>query len=138
MANAVGRPSKYNEELQALADSYVFNWAEYDVIPSRVGLCCFLGINKATSFDWDKIHPEFSATSKAIEALQERVALNKGISGEFNSQITKLVLSNHGYSDRQAIDHTSADGSMSTGIDASKLSTQALKELMDAREPESK
>lgn len=114
MANAVGRPSKYNEELQAQADTYVYNWADHDTIPSRVGLCCFLGISKNISYEWEKIHPEFLDTCKAIEALQERTALNKGISGEFNSQITKLVLSNHGYSDRQAIDHTSAGNEIKT------------------------
>ena len=113
MSNPVGRPSKYNAELQAQADAYVHNWMEFDTIPSRVGLCCYLGIAKSTSHEWEGQYPHFSDTCKAIEALQEREALNKGISGDFNSQITKLVLANHGYSDRQAIDHTSTDGSMS-------------------------
>lgn len=113
MSNPVGRPNKYNPDLQAQADAYVLNWMEFDVLPSRVGLCCYLGIAKSTSYEWEAIYPKFSDTCKAVDALQERTALNKGISGEFNSQITKLVLANHGYSDRQAIDHQSTDGSMS-------------------------
>lgn len=108
----LGRPSKYNANLQAQADEYVKTWSATDAVPSRVGLCCYIGIAKHTSYEWEKIHPEFSATLKAVDALQEYVAMNKGITGEFNSVITKLVLANHGYSDKQAIDHQSTDGSM--------------------------
>ena len=114
MANSVGRPTKYNDELQAEADRYVYEWAEYDAIPSRVGLCCFLGIDKTTSYDWEQLYPQFSHTCKAVEALQEREAVNKGITGVFNSQITKLVLANHGYSDKQAVDHTTAGNEIKT------------------------
>lgn len=112
MANPVGRPTKYNPKLQAQADNYLFKWADYDAIPSRVGLCCYIGIPKSISYDWENKHPKFSDTCKAIEAMQEREALNKGITGVFNSQITKLVLANHGYSDKQAVDHSSTDGTM--------------------------
>ena len=112
MANPVGRPTKYNSELQAQATAYLTEWVAYDVIPSRVGLCCYIGIPKSISYAWEDKYPEFSDTCKAVEALQEREALNKGISGVFNSQITKLVLANHGYSDRQAVDHTTNGESM--------------------------
>ena len=114
MANPVGRPTKYNPALQAEADRYVFEWADFgDVVPSRVGLCCFIGIDKATSYDWQQKHPEFSATLRKIDTLQERTAVNGGMSGVFNSTITKLVLANHGYHDKQQLDNTSSDGSMS-------------------------
>jgi hypothetical protein len=103
----IGRPTKYNDELQALADTYIFNYKEQgDVIPSRVGLCCFLGIAKSTSFEWADIYPEFSATLAAIDALQENVALNRGLDGTFNATIVKLVMANHGYTDAQKVDHT--------------------------------
>ena len=116
MTRSVGRPTKYNDELQAKAEDYVFNWKEIgDAVPSRVGLCCYLGIDKSTSFEWGKIYPEFSATLKAVETLQEQIALNKGITGEFNSVIVKLVLANHGYSDKQEIDHTTKGESIKRG-----------------------
>lgn len=113
MANPVGRPTKYNAELQEQADAYLFNWMERDSVPSRVGLCCYLGIDKTTSYEWEKIYPEFSNTLRAVDTLQEHTAVNKGITGEFNSTIVKLVLANHGYSDKQAVDLSSTDGSMS-------------------------
>lgn len=110
-----GRPTKYSDELQALADTYIFSYKDQgDVIPSRVGLCCFLGIAKSTSFEWADIYPEFSATLAAIDALQENVALNRGLDGTFNATIVKLVMANHGYSDKQELSHTSPDGSMAT------------------------
>ena len=104
----VGRPTKYNPELQVEADTYVYRLEELGhVVPSRVGLCCFLGIDKTTSYEWEKIYPEFSHTLRAVETLQEHMTLNGGLSGGLNSTIVKLVLANHGYSDKQAIDHTS-------------------------------
>ena len=112
MPNPVGRPTKYNPAMQAQADAYVTEWPDFDAIPSRVGLCCYLGISKQTSFEWERIYPEFLATLQAVDTLQERTGVNKGITGEFNSTITKLVLANHGYSDRQAVDHTTGGKSI--------------------------
>lgn len=114
MANKVGRPTKYNDAMQAQADQYVLVWPDFDAIPSRVGLCCYLGISKQTSFEWERQYPEFLATLQAVDTLQERTGVNKGITGEFNSTITKLVLANHGYSDRQAVDHTSGGENIKT------------------------
>ena len=113
MANPVGRPTKYSDEIQSQADDYVLTWSEKDAVPSRVGLCCRLGIAKHTSYEWEKLYPQFSATLAAVDTLQEHTAVNKGITGEFNSTIVKLVLANHGYSEKSAIDHHSSDGSMS-------------------------
>jgi len=140
MSNRVGRPTKYNEELQAQANDYLATWSDNDAIPSRVGLCCYLGIAKQTSYEWEEIHPEFSDTLAAIDALQEHTAINKGITGTFNSTITKLVLANHGYHEKQQTDHTSSDGSMTPkpALDMTKLSDSALKELIKASdEPDS-
>lgn len=113
-AKPVGRPTKYNDELQGHADRYVFDFNEQgDVIPSQAGLCCWLGISRSTLFEWSKVYPDFSSTLDAIQSKQETMTLNKALVGEFNSTIAKLVLANHGYSDKQEIDHRSGDKSMS-------------------------
>lgn len=110
----IGRPSKYSPELQAKADEYIFNYHQQeDVIPSATGLCVWLGISRPTLHEWDRTYPEFSNTLEAIKALQEKSALNNGLTGKFNSTIVKLILANHGYSDKQAVDHTSSDKSFS-------------------------
>ena len=117
MANPVGRPTKYNAELQAQADAYLFNWSERDAVPSRVGLCCYLGISKSTSYEWEAAHRQFSDTLAAVDTLQEHTAVNKGITGEFNSTIVKLVLANHGYSDKVQQDVTSNGETIKTFSD---------------------
>ena len=108
----VGRPSKYNVAMQARADDYVANWSDRDNIPSRAGLCCWLGIARSTSFEWELEYPGFSDTVKAVEVLQEYILLNKGVTGEFNASVAKLLLNAHGYSERQAVDHTTAGESL--------------------------
>ena len=129
----VGRPTKYNPELQAEADTYVYRLEELGhVVPSRAGLCCFLGISRETSYQWEKEHRQFSDTLQSVDVLQEHLALNGGLAGGLNSTIVKLVLANHGYSDKQAIDHTTAGESLRS-IDPAKLSTTALEELIRAR-----
>lgn len=104
-----GRPSKYNEETQAKAEEYLLTGYldNEGVIPSVAGLACYLGVSRSTIQDWRKEHPEFNETIEAIDVKQEHIALNGGLSGKYNSTITKLVLANHGYSDSQKVDHTS-------------------------------
>lgn len=115
----VGRPSKYNEELQAKAEQYLYDFSEQgDVVPSQAGLCCWLGIVRSTLQEWDKIYPEFSATLGAISVKQENLALNRSLDGGFNSTIAKLLLANHGYSDAQKIDHTTNGKNISASGDA--------------------
>jgi len=45
--------------------------------------------------------------------LQHRGLVNGGLSGKFNPAITKMMMTKHGYSDKQELAHTSPDGSMS-------------------------
>ena len=112
-SNTVGRPSKYNKDLQEQADRYIFEYQDLgDVVPSRAGLCCYLGIARSTSFEWEAAYPEFSDTLKGIDVLQENKIINKGLDGTFNATITKLMLANHGYSDKVEQMHTSPDGSL--------------------------
>ncbi|MBX2849174.1 MAG: DNA-packaging protein [Acidiferrobacterales bacterium] len=116
MANPVGRPTDYSKELQAAADDYIYTWMDTDKLPSRVGLCSRIGISKTVSYDWEKKYDEFLNTLKVIETLQEYSALNKGITGEFNSTIVKLVLANHGYSEKSSVDHTTNGEKLSAPV----------------------
>lgn len=44
-----------------------------------------------------------------IELTQEIVPINGGLTGEMNSNIVKLVLGKHGYSDKAAIEHSGSE-----------------------------
>ena len=110
----VGRPTILNDALKAKAKEYLFKYEDQgDVIPSAAGLACWLGIAKSSVYKFGEQDQEFSDTLCAIQAKQEVVTLNRGITGDFNSTIAKLVLANHGYSDKIQQDNVSSDGSMS-------------------------
>lgn len=108
----MARPTKYNAKVQAQADAYVSGGYEAvgDAVPSVVGLAGELGVTRATLRNWADEHEQFLTTLDNCRERQERVALSKGLKNEFNSAIVKLLLANHGYSDRQALEHTGRGG----------------------------
>lgn len=113
---AGGRPSIYTPELIAKAQNYAENYADYgDLVPSIAGLACELGITRETCRAWglDEDKQEFSVILDKIMKGQERKLINGGLKGDFNSPITKMMLTKHGYSDKVEQDNTSSDGSMS-------------------------
>lgn len=110
---AAGRPSEYNEEVQARAEAYAEGgFIECgDVVPSRAGLALELQLSRSTMANWEKF-PEFLVTLEKIAYLQERISLNGGLKGDLNPTIVKLLLANHGYSDKVQQDNISTDGSL--------------------------
>lgn len=111
--NKVGRPSKMGESLLK-AKEYLMGGYEKvgDVVPSVAGMSCYLGISRSRAYEYAKQSPEFKDTLEDIQTLQERGLINKGLSGVFNPTITKLMLANHGYAEKQEVDNKSSDGSM--------------------------
>ncbi len=106
------RPTKYNDEVLAKTKDYLHNYEKYDhLFPSIVGLSSVLGIAKSTISSWknndDK--QEFSGTLEQIKDQQHLTLLNKGLTGEFNASITKLMLHNFGYSDKQKFQSDTSD-----------------------------
>lgn len=111
--NKVGRPSELAGCLGKAKEYLLGGYETFgDVVPSVAGLACYLGKHKSTMYDYADQNKEFSDTLEAIKTLQESKLLNGGLSGSFNATITKLMLSNHGYSEKQEIDNKSSDGSM--------------------------
>jgi hypothetical protein len=112
---AVGRPSKYNDKVLDIANAYISGGYKVDgfVIPSAAGLSRILNVNKDTLYEWAKKHKEFSDILANLNAVQEELALNGGLSGLLNSAIVKLLLGKHGYHDQAKIDNISSDGSLS-------------------------
>ncbi|MDX7495338.1 DNA-packaging protein [Providencia stuartii] len=115
----VGCPSKLTDELIAKAKEYLYGGYESfgDVVPSVAGLSCYLAIARSTTYEYAKqdsdLGREFSDIVEGILSLQENKLINGGLKGGFNPSITKIMLTKHGYSEKQEIDHRSPDGSMS-------------------------
>ena len=104
-----GRPTKYSDEILEKANAYVNGGfaSEGDVVPSVAGLSCSLDVARVTLHDWAETYPEFSYTLTKCKGVQERMLLSGGLSSTMNSTITKLMLANHGYSDKVEQDVTS-------------------------------
>ena len=108
-----GRPTDYNEDILVKANEYLINYAEHgDKIPSVEGLVRVIGIARGTAHRWAKEEgkEEFSDILANINEEQKRVLINNGLSGDFNSNITKLVLGKHGFHDRQETTHAGTIG----------------------------
>ena len=127
MATA-GRPTEYTTEILEKAQEYLdscvdeeYDWTKTDGdkstsyehrirvnLPSIEGLARYLNIARSTLYLWEKEHQEFSDILGDIKAEQAQRLIKNGLSGDYNSTISKLILTKHGYSDKQEI--TGANG----------------------------
>lgn len=99
-----GRPTKYSKAILDTTMDYIDNYETYgDVLPQVAGLAHVLDVTRETVFQWcnDESKPEFSYMVSKILSAQERKLLNGGLESKYNSSVTKLLLSKHGYSDSQ-------------------------------------
>ncbi|MCL4120387.1 UNVERIFIED_CONTAM: hypothetical protein GTU68_040713 [Idotea baltica] len=100
----MARLTSYNDEIVRDAWAYVADYNEIhdQRFPTVVGLCQVIDRSKSTIYEWAKDKErEFSDILEAIAEIQELKLVGGGISGDFNSTITKLMLTKHGYSDKQ-------------------------------------
>lgn len=106
----VGRPTKLTDEILQKANDYlIFDFVNVgDVVTSAVGLAQYLGVTKSTIYLWasqkDDLSMQFSDTLKACIEKQENLLISHGLKGTFNPTIAKLMMSNHGYSDKQIVE----------------------------------
>ncbi len=98
-----GRPSKLTKAVIDKANWYIdggYNELEH-LIPSHAGLAIVLKVAKSTIYKWAIDQPDrFSDILAKCNMVQEQILVTKGLSGEFNSNICKLVLGKHNYHDR--------------------------------------
>jgi len=108
-----GRPTTYTDEVIKKAASYLDEWQDLgDMIPSVEGLAEYIERARSTIYYWaeDEEKTEILDTLAKINEIQKRTLINKGLSGDFNSNITKLVLGNHGLSEKVQQELTGKDG----------------------------
>lgn len=109
-----GRPTDYCQEKVDLARQYLEGgWeTDGDAVPQIAGLAIAMGIDRSTAYEWasheDK--EEFAYIFTRVQSLQERGLVNKGLTGDFNPAVTKMMLTKHGYSDKQETQLTGANG----------------------------
>lgn len=110
----MGRPTKYTDLIVAKACKYLEVYESLGhLVPSNQGLAAYLGITTQTVYDWkkQKSKRDFSYTLERLQDLQALTLINKGLGGIFNANLTKLMLVNHGYHDKQETTLSNPDGS---------------------------
>lgn len=130
--NKGGRPTKLTDELISKAEMYLTDYSSNgDIVPTVAGLSVYLDIAKSSIYKYRDESARFSDTLERIESLQESKLVNGGLLGDFNATIAKLMLSNHGYSEKQVVDNTSSDGSMSPPQPLTPESAKAISKDLD-------
>ena len=111
---AGGRPTKYNATIQKKADEYINNLPDDEVIHTVEGLADHINVARSTVYKWKDEIEQFSDTLETILRKQAKTLINRGLTGEFNAPMTKMLMNvNHGYRERTELDNLSSDGSMS-------------------------
>lgn len=99
-----GRPTLYTNELDQAAKDYVNGGYEENdhPFPSIVGMAVVLNIAKSTLYQWaEDERGDISDTLDKCQDFQEVKVLHGSITNQLNPTISKLVLANFGYHDKQ-------------------------------------
>lgn len=106
----MSRSTTFTDEIEQQALEYIESgYIELEhVIPSVVGMSLALNVSKSTLYKWaEDGHGSISDTLAKCNDKQHMILISKGLTNEFSGTITKLALSNHGYSEKTATDITS-------------------------------
>lgn len=121
-----GRPTKYTKDITEKAEKYLsecIDTTEQVVtgesgkftsykekikvnLPTIEGLAVYLEVHRDTLYEWEKEHDEFSDIIERLRGSQIKALVNNGLSGDYNPTIAKVLLSKHGYSEKQEIQHS--------------------------------
>lgn len=121
-----GRPTKYTKDITEKAEKYLsecIDTTEQVVtgesgkftsykekikvnLPTIEGLAVYLEVHRDTLYEWEKEHDDFSDIIERLRGSQIKALVNNGLSGDYNPTIAKVLLSKHGYSEKQEIQHS--------------------------------
>lgn len=133
----MGRPTEYKKEYIDKVDEYLesctdeeYDWTksqgdkteswEHRIkvkLPTIDGFAKFINVPRRCLYDWREKNEDFSHSLDKIVAEQQERLLSKGLSGDYNPAIAKLILSaNHGMREKSDIDLNNPDGNLKTII----------------------
>ena len=127
----VGRPTKYDDTIIPRTIEYIdscedeeYDWTKSESsgkvdseswehrirvnLPTMEGLALKLDVSRDTLYEWRDNYKEFSDTLRKLLHKQQQMLIAKGLSGDYNPTIAKLILSaNHGMKEKTEQDITS-------------------------------
>lgn len=107
----MARPTEYKESFVDAVSEYLDIYENLgDAVPSVAGFACFIKVAKSSIYLWAADYPMFSDALDLIATKQEQKTLNGSLTGDLNPTISKLILHNHGYSDKAETQLTGAKG----------------------------
>lgn len=114
----MARPTILNEEMLNKARAYVQTTGDYSnpLLPSIEGLAYNLDVARDTMYAWEKDNKEFSYILEKLRQVQATKLIDKGLNSQYNSTIAKLILSKHGYVEKQETDLTTKGKELPTPI----------------------
>lgn len=126
-----GRSTEWSDEVEELALSYIENYKDFgDMIPSVVGMAIELSVSRSTLYKWaEDGHGNISDILSHCKDVQHRTLMNGGLSSSMNSNIVKLALGKHGYSDKTAAEITGAEGGPLAVADYTGHTNEELQEI---------
>lgn len=98
-----GRPTEYSAEVLNKAREYIDSCKDSKKkvsLPKAEGLALHLGVTRKTLYNWADQHEDFLHILDEINQIQVNRVIDKGLSGDYNSNIAKLLLAKHGYKEQ--------------------------------------
>jgi hypothetical protein len=130
-----GRITKYGAKRVAEEITKYLNACKaHSYLPTVEGPAVHMEIGRGTIYRWRDEHPEFRDILEQILALQASMLIQNGLKGEFNSTITKLMLTKHKgedgqpYSDKSDI--TSGGQPITPMTDEDRAALTELRDLL--------
>lgn len=155
--NKGGRPTKYSEDMLKKSQEYIasciddvdrvvesknpktgrerYIWRFEVNMPTAEGLAKYLEVHRSTLYEWAGKHKEFSDILEAINQTQVERLINRGLSGDYNPTIAKLVLAKHGYKESSEVEHSGGVKLYTWGEDGKSDNIQP-EEVGDSISPE--
>lgn len=101
--NPNGRPSKYSEDVQKIADNYIDNYQDTielngktvaNTIPTATELAFKLRVHRETIYNWGKQNRQFFDTLERIKQKQEMMITKYGLNRNYDSAFAKFIAVN--------------------------------------------
>lgn len=108
-----GRPTKLTSKIVKLASSYIESAQAADELPTIEGLAIYIGITRSTLYEWrkidgaeNKIAAKLSDILDDVDTHQAHQLINGSLRGFLNPTISKMMLSKHGYVEKNEVDNS--------------------------------